>query len=223
MGLKDIWDKESKVYAERDRMDVVNTMDLPGHWMPGKGEYVLEAGCGAGAMMKVFAKAGGSIFGIDISPEMLKYAKDKGAVVSGDIRSLPYKNSSFDYVVSLGVIEHFRESEAAFKECIRVLKKGGRLFINVPNRHSFYFPLRWIAQKFGLYSLEYSRHFTLNELKDMGSENGLFFKDWMIQRFVPEEARGVRRIMMSVVNILDNISGFFINKFGNFLYVLWVK
>ena len=65
--LKEIWDKESSGYREREQRDVVNTMDLPSHWMPGKNEYILEAGCGSGGMMKVFAKNGGLVFGVDIS------------------------------------------------------------------------------------------------------------------------------------------------------------
>lgn len=223
MELRDIWDKESRGYAERDLLDVVNTMDLPGHWMPGKEEYVLEAGCGAGGMMKVFASSGGHVFGVDISFKMLEFAREKGDVASGDIRSLPYKDSSFDYVVSLGVIEHFPESEKALKECVRVLKKGGRLFINVPNRYSFYFPLRWLTQRAGLYSLEYSEHFTLRKLISMGSENNLAVRDWMVHKFVPMEARGIRRVVMSLANMMDHIPGFFYKKWGNFVYVLWVK
>lgn len=223
MELKDIWDKESQSYAEKALSDVVNTMELPDYWMPEKEEYVLEAGCGAGGMMKVFAASGGEVFGVDISLEMLKHAKKRGKVALGDVRFLPFKDASFDYVSSLGVIEHFKESKEALCECVRVLKKRGRLFINVPNRYSFYFPLRWLTQKMGLYSLEYSKHFVLKELIDMGSNSGLVFKDWRVQRFVPKEARGIRKTVMSVANLLDHIFGLFYRGWGNFVYVLFMK
>lgn len=223
MKLQDIWDRESHIYAEKDERDIINTMDLPKHWLPDKGDYVLEAGCGTGGMMRVFAKRGGQVFGVDISHEMLKYAKRKGMVIQGDVRYLPFKDSSFDYVSSLGVIEHFTESEEAFKEHVRVLRKGGRLFVNVPNRYSFYFPLRWLTQKMGFYSLEYSNHFVLKKLIDMGSNSGLSFEDWLVQRFVPKEAKGIRKIVMSMANLLDNVLGLLSKKWGNFVYGLWRK
>lgn len=42
-----------------------------------------------------------------------------------DMQKLPYKNSSFDYVISDQVIEHLENPQKAIDESRRVLKKGG--------------------------------------------------------------------------------------------------
>jgi SAM-dependent methyltransferase len=54
----------------------------------------LDAGAGTGRWMKHAHAAGARTFGIDLSPEMLALAS--GSLVRGDIRRLPFTDSSFD-------------------------------------------------------------------------------------------------------------------------------
>jgi ubiquinone/menaquinone biosynthesis C-methylase UbiE len=55
-------------------------------------------------------------------------------VAEGD--KLPFKNSQYDYVISSHVIEHFFDPVKAIKEWLRVIKKGGYIFIIAPNQHA---------------------------------------------------------------------------------------
>jgi ubiquinone/menaquinone biosynthesis C-methylase UbiE len=110
---------------------------------------VLEAGCGTGRFCFWLNKKGIDCIGIDIVPEIVKkavfYAKDKGLpsyFVVADVCNLPLRDESIDGYLSLGVVEHFRstvEVIKAFKECRRVLKKGGIALITIPN---IFVPLR---------------------------------------------------------------------------------
>ncbi len=46
---------------------------------------------------------------------------------------LPFKNNSIDFITMNGVIEHLYNSSKLLSEILRVLKKGGLLYINTPN------------------------------------------------------------------------------------------
>jgi len=48
-------------------------------------------------------------------------------------KELPFGPESFDYIVSIEGIEHIENQFLFFRECFRILKKGGRLFLTTPN------------------------------------------------------------------------------------------
>lgn len=58
--------------------------------------------------------------------------KQVNIVASGD--NLPFKDETLDYVISSHVIEHFFDPVKAIKEWLRVVKKGGYIFIIVPHK-----------------------------------------------------------------------------------------
>jgi SAM-dependent methyltransferase len=47
---------------------------------------------------------------------------------------LPFNDGSFDLVIAENVLEHVREQAAALKECYRVTRDEGILFLSTPNR-----------------------------------------------------------------------------------------
>lgn len=93
---------------------------------------ILEVGAGNGRMINILRGKGvdSIFFAIDI----IKKVKEANAqTILADARALPFKNESFDFVYSLGVIEHFPETEKAIKEQARVLREGGCIFLTVPH------------------------------------------------------------------------------------------
>jgi SAM-dependent methyltransferase len=52
--------------------------------------------------------------------------------VFGDAAALPFGSNTFDGVVLLDVLEHLKEPRASLCEIARVLRLGGKLFVNVP-------------------------------------------------------------------------------------------
>ncbi len=50
----------------------------------------------------------------------------------GDVTRLPFANGSFDAVLSLDVLEHVPDYQAALREFARVLRPGGELVLSVP-------------------------------------------------------------------------------------------
>jgi SAM-dependent methyltransferase len=51
--------------------------------------------------------------------------------------SLPFANNQFDAVVIRSVVEHLPDPDASFRELGRILKPGGRIFMNLPNKWDY--------------------------------------------------------------------------------------
>jgi arsenite methyltransferase len=99
------------------------------------GERVLDLGSGSG--MDVFAAAalvgpGGSVTGVDITPEQLVKAErlrrdERVSFRRARIEELPLEDRSFDAVISNGVVNLSADKRRVFAEAARVLRPGGRL------------------------------------------------------------------------------------------------
>ena len=93
--------------------------------IPNQGQG-LEVGVGSGR----FAVPSGTRYGIDPSRELIRIAKRRGIeVVRGEGEHLPYRTSSFDYVLMMTVICFLDDVTAVFREVNRVLQPGGILII----------------------------------------------------------------------------------------------
>jgi len=102
------------------------------------GKDVLDAGCGTGYGSLILAEAGASsVTGIDLADEAVSAASerlgDRGSVVQGDLRELPFEDDSFDLVVCFEVIEHVEAGAAVVAEFRRVLRPDGVLLVSSPN------------------------------------------------------------------------------------------
>ncbi len=102
----------------------------------GESVKVLDIGCGAGFFEIMFARAGFSVSGIDLTPEMVSHTNEmaeyfgveKYAHASVmDAESLDFDDESFDVIVSRNVTWTLPHPLVAYKEWMRVLKKGGKL------------------------------------------------------------------------------------------------
>jgi len=107
-----------------------------------KGEKVLEIGFGRGtALIEISKTVGetGEVYGIDLTPEMVKITKKNLAknhifnvkVEEGDARNLPYKENYFDVVYMASTLELFDipDIPVVLNEIKRVLKPTGRLCV----------------------------------------------------------------------------------------------
>ncbi len=136
-------------FARRARYILESVQQLKPH-------HILDAGCGRGFYVSSFAqfRFPQTIYGIDVNQEYLDAAashiNDKRVLLQQEsIYELPYKNNTFDFVVSSEVMEHLSDDAAALAELRRVTKPGGTLIISVPNANYPFLwdPLNWMLEK----------------------------------------------------------------------------
>jgi 2-polyprenyl-3-methyl-5-hydroxy-6-metoxy-1,4-benzoquinol methylase len=100
-----------------------------------KGKTVLEVGCGAGRFTEVMLAAGACVVACDLSTAVDANYANCGEhpnyfVLQADVRALPIKQHSFDFVVCLGVIQHTPSPEETITALARCVKPGGMLVID---------------------------------------------------------------------------------------------
>jgi SAM-dependent methyltransferase len=95
---------------------------------------ILDAGCGTGRIVeecKVY-----NAYGMDISQEAIKFCtlRNLNKLLRGSISKIPFKNNTFDIVISLDVLYHMRvkDDSETLKELYRVINNNGILLLNLP-------------------------------------------------------------------------------------------
>ena len=120
-----------------------------------KGGVILDIGCADGTFTKVIlgeSKAK-QIVGIDVLENSIDWAKKhhrrnrKMKFSVGNAHKLDFKNSSFDAVFVLEVLEHVYEPEKVLEETKRVLKRNGYAVLLVPSE-SILFKIVWFFWHF---------------------------------------------------------------------------
>ena len=101
-------------------------------------DSVLEVGSGLGVLAKEVARLvpAGEVFGVEYSPEQLALAErplPNLHFIQGDAHALDFADDRFDVVYCRYVLEHLADPLLALKEMRRVLKPGGKVFVQENN------------------------------------------------------------------------------------------
>lgn len=106
-------------------------------WAPKslKGKWVLDVGCGAGRFAEIALAAGATVVALDYSTAVDACKNNLAGdgrlfVVQGDIYSLPFAEEAFDYVYSLGVLQHTPDVKSAFLSLPAMVKPGGKICVD---------------------------------------------------------------------------------------------
>lgn len=121
----------------------VNLVRLEKWFFEGPGR-VLDHGFGYGENLFHLVRSGYQVDGVEISEELISWVEHKAklkqipatqfslSLIAQD-NKLPFGSESYDYVISLGVLEMLGTEEAAIRclsELARVLKPGGKAIIS---------------------------------------------------------------------------------------------
>lgn len=105
-----------------------------------RGKLVLDAGSGMGRHAYHAATSGADVVAVDLGDAIQvteRNTRGLGRVlpVQADLFDLPFEDSTFDFVYSLGVLHHLPDPPAALRELIRVVRPGGEVHVYVYWRH----------------------------------------------------------------------------------------
>jgi ubiquinone/menaquinone biosynthesis C-methylase UbiE len=96
---------------------------------PPAGLRILDVGCGDAALAVDLSKRGGTVTGVDASPEMIEAGRQRalqqGEHVTLDVakvQALPFAADTFDAVVAVTVLCFVEDAGAALREMARVLR-----------------------------------------------------------------------------------------------------
>jgi ubiquinone/menaquinone biosynthesis C-methylase UbiE len=120
------------------------------------GMRVLEIGCGSGLFTEIFARSGSEIIALDISDELLDYARQRGLPANVTLVCSPFEAldsaEPFDAVIGSSVLHHL-DIQPALAEIFRLLKPGGVMSFAEPNMLNPQIAVQknipWIKEKLG--------------------------------------------------------------------------
>jgi len=111
-----------------------------------KGKLVLDIGTGLGGKLPFYVESGArTVIGIDINEQSVGIAKEhirslrlsQAVFLSvADAANLPFRDNTFDAIVSINTFEHIERVKEALLECHRVLKPNGIAFLFLPPYYS---------------------------------------------------------------------------------------
>ncbi|MBO4898596.1 MAG: class I SAM-dependent methyltransferase [Clostridia bacterium] len=113
-----------------------------------KDKIVVDVGCGAAGKSLYYASLGAEkVYGLELLDKYREEAEalaeetglsDKFEFVAGDSANMPFEDKFADTIIVNDAMEHVSEPEKTIKEMLRILKPGGRIFINFP---PYYHPM----------------------------------------------------------------------------------
>ena len=142
----------------------------------GPDDRVLDAGCGHGEYSVFALKDGARVWAFDYSQKMVEQTRQAirdddlhvEEVTRASVTEIPYPDDHFDVVFCLAVLDHLADRDGALRELVRVLRPGGRLYLDVPNA----FAVHWracfgVMRLLGMYPSGKIHFFTPRELTNM--------------------------------------------------------
>jgi len=134
-------------------IEILNSLDVK------KDNKILDFGCGDSSLVKFINENGYICYGVDIQEDRINEAKktfqesslnpdflrviqtkrDGYTITSQDFK-LPFEDDFFDCVVSFQVFEHIDNIQKVIKELYRVIKVGGKVYLEFPSSYSIVEP-----------------------------------------------------------------------------------
>ena len=204
MKYRDLWKTVAAQHYQMRRIEIYLTFLR-------KDASIFDVGCADGVITMRLAKMGYNMTGLDPSRIRLKDGKMEARkeglnieFIRGDAENLPFKENSFDYVLSMQVLQFLPNPYKAIREFARVVNLGGMVIVDVPNRYClYYFGLNRIVGflKSRIPTFRWrSRTFSCFEMKAVFEQVGLTgieieyvllvsyaFPDWLFKMLKPIE------------------------------------
>ncbi len=116
---------------------------------------IVDVGAEAGRFSLLSQTSNISVIGIDIDSYSLRRLKEKNkevAVIQADARKTPFRNSSFDAVFMIEVLDYIPQLQEALDESFRILKQDAPFVLSFGNQSSLKAKLRELRGKSYMHS-----------------------------------------------------------------------
>jgi ubiquinone/menaquinone biosynthesis C-methylase UbiE len=159
-----------------------------------RGMRILEVGAGSGRDSIELARRGARVTVIDYVPSSLavvgRNAERAGVRIQrvcGDGTRMPFLEGTFDVVFHQGLLEHFRNPRPLLADNRRVLRQGGHVVIDVPQRWHIYTAGKKILIALDRWFAGWETEYSIRELVRLVESEGFLvtarFGDWMVPGF----------------------------------------
>jgi ubiquinone/menaquinone biosynthesis C-methylase UbiE len=181
-----------------------------------KNRMVLDIACGSGyGSAYLLVKGAREVVGCDISKEAIAeavrfYKKSNLHFIVASATYLPFRDSTFDAIVSIETIEHISDDEKFLTECKRALKKGSIFICSTPNRiatltYGLIFPYHIREYSISEFHRILSKHFS--EIKIYGMLSSSFKVNPLWTRF----RRLAFQICLKVIRYIPTVKPLLVN------------
>lgn len=162
---------------------------------------ILEVGAGSGRDSDTLSSMGAEVWTLDYSEESLQLMHDNlrhpVTIVCGDALALPLASDSFDLVFHQGLLEHFRNPGDLIAENYRILKPGGHVLVDVPQRFHYYTLAKHLLMAVDRWFAGWETEFGVRELEGILAAAGFEVTGlYGHNLFPPIWYRGMRRVAL---------------------------
>lgn len=149
-----------------------DTAEIVAQFIPARHSRILEIGCASGGLLKALLDLGfTSVLGVDPSPGCIRAARESHGVpgVAATVFTVPPAEQPYDFLILTGVMEHIRDLDGAIQQFRRLLRKGGRVYLEVPDASRYDARLDAPFQEF---SVEHINYFSETSLANLMRARG---------------------------------------------------
>jgi len=135
---------------------------------------ILDVGCGSGFFLRALSAENWDRFGVEISSsasETAAHAIGANRVFAGTLSDVKFEPLSFDVITFWSSLEHTNKPRSNLAAAHRLMKPGGALIVQLPNRDSY--QAEWFGRDwFALDAPRHRYHFNLTILDGLLRETG---------------------------------------------------
>ncbi|MBP9582156.1 MAG: class I SAM-dependent methyltransferase [Ignavibacterium sp.] len=140
--------EKSSWYSKKRKIDSKKRIEHATSLTSNKIENFLDIGCGEGFSLIEAVNRGWNVCGVDITDHRIENARVKSIkFINSDLINSNLPPDFFDIIYLDSVLEHVHNPSEYLVEIKRVLRKGGILYVGVPNEDSLFNDIRKLFYK----------------------------------------------------------------------------